>query len=44
MKSLIESQFGYCLFTWMFCRGKTNARINEDNKRALRIVYRNISI
>ena len=44
MKSLIESQFGYCLFTWMFCGGKTNARINEDNKRALRIVYRNISI
>ena len=43
MKSFIESQFGYCPLTWMFCGRKTNARINHVHERALRIVYRNNS-
>ena len=41
MESFIESQFGYCLLTWMFCWIKANARINHVHERALRIVYRN---
>ena len=41
MKRFIESQFGYCPLTWMFCGRKTNARINHVHGRALRIVYRN---
>ena len=44
MKSFIESQFGYCPLTWMFCGRKTNARINHVHERALRIVYRNNSL
>ena len=44
MKSFIESQFGYCSLTWMFCRRKTNTRINHVHERALRIVYRNNSL
>ena len=44
MKSLIESQFGYFPFTWIFCERKTNARINQDHERALRMVYRNNSL
>ena len=40
MKSFIESQFGYCPLTWMFCGRKTNAKINHVHERALRIVYR----
>ena len=43
MKSFIESQFGYCPLTWMFCGRKTNARINHVHETALRIVYRNNS-
>ena len=41
MKSFVESQFGYCPLTWMFCGRKTNSRINYVHERALRIVYRN---
>ena len=44
IKSFIESQFGYCPLTWMFCGRKTNARINHVHERALRIVYRNNSL
>ena len=38
MKSFIETQFGYCLLTWMFCGRKTNAKINHVHERALKIV------
>ena len=41
IKSFIESQFGFCPLTWMFCGRKINARINHVHERALRIVYRN---
>ena len=44
MKSFIESQFGYCPLTWMFCGRKTNTRINHGHERALRMVYRNNSL
>ena len=44
MKSFIESQFGYCPLTWMFCGRKTNTRINHGHERALRVVYRNNSL
>ena len=44
MKSFIESKFGYCPLTWMFCGRKTNARINYVHERALRIVCRNNSL
>ena len=41
MKSFIESQFGFCLLSWMFCGRKTNTRINHVHERAVKIVYRN---
>ena len=44
IKSFIESQFGYCPLTWMFCGRKTNTRINHVHERALRVVYRNNSL
>ena len=44
MKSFIESQFGYGLFTWIFCVRNTNTRVNYVYERALRIVYRNKSL
>ena len=34
MKSFIESQFGYCPLTRMFCGRKTNTRINHVRERA----------
>ena len=40
MKSFIESQFGYCPLTWMFCGRTTNAKTNHVHERALRILYR----
>ena len=43
MKIFIELQFSYCPLTWIFCGRKTNARINNVHKRALRTVYRNNS-
>ena len=44
MKSFIESQFGSCPLTCMFCGRKTNTRINHVHERALRIVYKNNSL
>ena len=44
MKSFIESQFGYCPLTWMFCGRKTNAAVSHVHEKALRIVYRNNSL
>ena len=40
MNNFIESQFGYCPLTWMFCGRKANARINHVHERSSRIVYR----
>ena len=44
MKSFIESQFGYCRLTWMFCEGKTNTRINHVHEMALTIVCKDNSL
>ena len=44
MKNFIESQFGYCSLTRMFCGRKNNTRINHVRERALRIAYRNNSL
>ena len=41
MKSLIESQFGYCLLIWMFHSRGLNNKINRIHERALRITYNN---
>ena len=41
MKSFIESQFGYCPLIWMFCRRKSNNRINHLHERALTVVHNN---
>ena len=43
MKSFIESKFGYCPLTWMFCGRKTNATTSHVHEKALIIVYRNNS-
>ena len=44
VKGFIESQFGYCPLTWMFCRRKTSTRINHVHETALRVFYRNNSL
>ena len=41
IKAFIESQFGYCPLTWMFCGRNLNNRINHLHERSLRIVYNN---
>ena len=43
MKSFIESKFGYCPLTWMFCGRKTNTTTSHVHEKALIIVYRNNS-
>ena len=37
--SFILSQFNYCCFVWMFCSKTLQNKINQIQKRALRIVY-----
>ena len=39
MKSLITSQFSYCLLIWMFHSRGANERINKIHERALRAVH-----
>ena len=39
MKSLIKSQFGYCLLIWMFHSRGLNNKINSIHERVLRITY-----
>lgn len=41
LKTFINSQFGYCPLTGMFCGRKVKSRINHLHKRALRIVFEN---
>ena len=44
MKGFIKSKFGCCPLTWMFCRRKSNTRINHVHERALRVFYRSNSL
>ena len=39
MKAFIESQFNYCLLTWMLHSRTLNSKINRIHERALRTVY-----
>ena len=39
MKTFIESQFNYCILTWMFHSRTINSKINRLHERVLRIVY-----
>ena len=39
LKTFFDSQFKYCLLTWMFCSRTTNNKINKLNERVLRLVY-----
>ena len=41
METFINSQFGYCPLTGMFCGRKVNSRIKHLYERALRLVYKN---
>ena len=37
-KSMIKSQFGYCLLVWMFCFRQSNNLINKGHERALKLI------
>ena len=39
-KSFILSRFNYCCFVWMFCSKTLQIKINQIQKRALCIVYK----
>ena len=41
LKALVESQFGYCVLTWMFHNIMANSKVNHIHERALRIAYKN---
>ena len=43
LKTFFESQFKYCLLTWMFHSRELNNRINRLHKRALRLIYNNFT-
>ena len=36
---IILSQFNYCCLNWMFCSKTLQNKVNQIQKRALRIVY-----
>ena len=38
-KSMIKSQFGYCLLVWMFCFTQSNNLINKVQERTLKLIY-----
>ena len=40
-KSMIKSQFAYCLLVWMFCFRQSNNLINKVNERALKLIHQN---
>ena len=40
-KSMIKSQFNYCLLVWMYCSRQSNNLINRVHERGLRLSYRN---
>ena len=44
MKSFIESQFGYCPLVWMIHSRAINNQINKLHERALRLVYKDITL
>ena len=39
MKRFGESQFGYCLLTWMFASRKVNSKIKHLKEQSLSIIY-----
>ena len=39
MKRFAESQFGYCLLTWMFASRKVNSKIKHLKEQSLSIIY-----
>ena len=41
MKTLGESQFGYCPLIWIFHSRKVNSKINHLQERSFGIVYNN---
>ena len=41
MQTFINSQFVYCLITWIFSGRNANFRINHLHEQALRIVSKN---
>ena len=41
LKAFVESQFGYCVLTWMFHNIMANSKVNHIHERALRIAYKN---
>ena len=40
MKYFIDSQVGYCPFTWMFRGRGVNNKINHSHERSFRIIYK----
>ena len=40
-KSMIKSQFNYCLLVWMYCSRQSNNLINRVHERGLKLTYRN---
>ena len=44
LKSFIESQVSYCQLIWMFHSRTTNNRINRLHERALRLVYKDVTL
>ena len=39
-KSMIKSQFNYCLLVWIFCSRQSNNLVNKIHERSLRISYK----
>ena len=39
-KSMIKSQFNYCLLVWMFCSRQCNNLISKLHQRSLRVSYK----
>ena len=44
MKAFVISQFNYCPLTWMFHNRTLNNKINKLHERALRLVYKDITL
>ena len=40
MKSFFDSQFSYCLLTWMFIQRCTNHKVSHLHERSLQILYK----
>ena len=44
MNAFVISQFNYCPLTWMFHNRILNNKINKLHERALRLVYKDITL